>query len=140
MTGFDISPLFIEKAREYATSENSDARFVLGDALDIAELMAGGKPFDACVNMFTSHSYYGREGDLRMFGGVADLSVEGAKLVVMTVNRDYLVKHFVAEDSHSAGNVTIRSTRWLDMETSWMMNTWNFYEGTTEESPRLSVN
>ena len=139
VTGVDISPLFIEKAREYAAAENSGARFIVGDALDVAELLAEQRPFDACVNMFTSHSYYGRQGDLRMFGGVADLSVNGAALVVMTVNRDYLVRHFEAEGSHSAGNVTIRSTRRLDLETSWMMNTWDFYEGEPEESPRLSV-
>lgn len=140
VTGVDISPLFIEKAREYAATENSDARFIVGDAIDVAELLAGEKPYDACVNMFTSHSYYGREGDVRMFSGVSDLSVEGATLVIMTVNRDYLVRHFVADDSHSAGNIVIRSTRRLDLETSWMMNTWDFYEGALEElSPRLSV-
>ena len=73
VTGIDISPLFVEKAREYAVSEKSDARFVLGDALDVAKLLTGEKPFDACVNMFTSHSYYGREGDIRMFRSVSDL-------------------------------------------------------------------
>ena len=139
VTGIDISPLFVEKAQEYAASENVDARFVVGDALDVAEALGGERFFDACVNMFTSHSYYGREGDLRMFRGVSDLSKDDATLVVMTVNRDYLVRHFVADDSHSAGDVSIRSTRWLDLETSWMMNMWDFYEGSAEESPRLSV-
>lgn len=139
VTGVDISPLFIEKAREYAVSENSDARFVLGDALDVAELLAEEKPFDACVNMLTSHSYYGREGDLRMFSGVAESSAEGALLVVMTINRDFLVRHFASEGGQTAGSITIRETRRLDLETSWMMNTWDFYEGASEESPRLSV-
>lgn len=138
--GIDISPLFVEKACEYAASENSDARFVIGDALDVTELLAGERPFDACVNMFTSHSYYGRDGDVRMFGGVGDLSVEGAVLIVMTINRDFLVRHFAAEGSQTAGDITIRETRRLDLETSWMMNTWDFYEGAIEESPlRLSV-
>ena len=140
VTGIDISSLFVEKAREYAAVENSDARFIVGDALDVSELLAGEKPFDACVNMLTSHSYYGREGDVRMFGGVADLSVEGAVLVVMTINRDFLVRRFAPEGSQTAGDITIRETRRLDLETSWMMNTWDFYEGAIEESPlRLSV-
>ena len=140
VTGFDISPLYIEKAREYAASENSDTRFVVGDALNVAELLDGEKPYDACVNMFTSHSYYGREGDLRMFGGVANLSAAGAVLVVMTINRDSLVRRFESEGFQTAGGITIHETRWLDLETSWMMNTWDFYEGAPEElSPRLSV-
>ena len=142
VTGFDISPLYIEKAREYTASENSDARYVVGDALDVAGLLTKEKLYDACVNMFTSHSYYGREGDVRMFRGVADLSAEGAILIVMTINRDYLVRHFAAEGSQTAGNITIREKRRLELETSWMMNTWDwdFYEGAPEESPpRLSL-
>ncbi len=139
VTGIDISPLFIAKAREYAASENSDARFVVSDALDIAELLADEPPFDACVNMFTSHSYYGREGDLSMFSGVADLSADGAVLVVMTINRDFLVRHFVPEGSQTAGDITIRERRRFDLETSWMMNTWDFYEGAPKEPPRLSL-
>ena len=115
VTGIDISPLFIEKAREYAAAENSEARFVVGDALDVSELLAGERPFDACVNMFTSHSYYGREGDVRMFSGVAEMSAECATLVVMTINRDFLVRHFIAEGSQTAENITIRETRRLDL-------------------------
>ena len=140
VTGVDISPLFIRKAREYAASENSDASFVLGDALRLAELLPEEPPFDACVNMFTSHSYYGRQGDVRMFSGVADLSKDGAALVVMTINRDFLIRNFLPRGSQTAGNITIRESRRLDLETSWMMNTWNFFEGAPEESPpRLSL-
>ncbi len=139
VTGIDISPLFIEKAREYAAAENSEARFVVGDALDVSELLAGERLFDACVNMFTSHSYYGREGDVKMFSGVAEMSAECATLVVMTINRDFLVRHFMAEGSQTAGNITIRETRRLDLETSSMMNTWNFFEREAADSPHLSL-
>lgn len=140
VTGFDISPLFIEKAREYAAAEKTDTKFIVGDALDIADLLDGEKPFDACVNMFTSHSYYGRDGDVRVFSGVAESSAEGALLVVMTINRDFLVRHFAPEGSQTAGDITIREIRWLDLETSWMMNTWDFYEGALEDaSLRLSL-
>ncbi len=139
VTGLDISPLFIEKAREYAAAEKTDTKFIVGDALDIDGLAIGEKPFDACVNMFTSHSYYGRRGDLAMFGGVARASAEGATLVVMTINRDSLVRRFEPEGSQSAGDVTILESRLLDLETSQMMNTWRFFEGSRPASPRLSI-
>lgn len=140
VTGFDISPLFIEKAREYAASEKTDMKFIVGDALDITDLLAEELPFDACVNMFTSHSYYGREGDVRMFSGVAESSAEGALLVVMTINRDFLVRHFASKGSQTAGSITIRETRRLDLETSREFNTWEFFEGAPEEGlQRMSL-
>ena len=139
VTGIDISPLFVEKAREYAVEENSDARFVVGDALYATDLLGQEPPFDTCVNMFTSHSYYGRKGDVRMFSGVANLSVDGALLIIMTINRDSLIRRFEREGYQTAGSVTIRETRRLDLETSWAMNTWDFFEGESAESPRLSL-
>ena len=95
--GIDLSPLFIEKAREYADSVGADARFLVGDALNVQSLLAEERLFDACINMFTSHSYYGREGDLQMFGGLAELAAPDALLVVMTINRDFLIKHFAPD-------------------------------------------
>lgn len=138
VTGLDISPLYVEGAREYAAAANSDARFIVGDALDVADVLAGEHLFDALVNMSTSHSYYGRVGDLKMFGDAAELAADGAILVVGTVNRDYLVRHFEPEGMQSAGNVTIRQTRRLDLETSSMMNTWQFFKGSAS-SPCLSL-
>ena len=129
MTGVDISPLFIEKAREYAASEGVDARFEVGDALDLSETLAESAPFDVCINMFTSHSYYGREGDVRIFGGVADLCGPGALLVVMTANRDVIVRRFAPTGVERAGDVAIHQRRALDLETSVMMNVWDFFEG-----------
>ncbi len=138
VTGLDISPLYVERARAYAADANTDARFIVGDALDVADVLAGERPFDALVNMFTSHSYYGRAGDLKMFGDVADLAADGAILVVGTVNRDYLVRHFEPEGTQRAGNVTIRQTRRLELETSSMVNMWQFFEGSAS-APRLSL-
>ena len=73
VTGIDISPLYIDKAGEYATNEAVNARFMVGDALDVGKLLSEEPPFDACINMFTSHSYYGRQGDVTMFGCMAEL-------------------------------------------------------------------
>ncbi len=132
VTGMDISPLFIEKAREYAEREGVEAGFILGDALEADRVLAGVPPFDAFINMFTSHSYYGREGDVRMFGGLRKLAAPGAPLVVLTANRDYIVKNFAEEGLESAGSIRIFQKRKLDLETSNMMNTWHFFEGDSE--------
>ncbi len=128
VTGVDLSPLFIEKAREYAKEEGVEADFIVGDALEVEHLLTGTPPFDAIINMFTSHSYYGREGDLKMFGGLRQLASPGAILVVLTANRDCIVKNFSAEGMETAGNVRILQNRRLDLETSTIMNTWEFFE------------
>ena len=128
VTGVDISPLFVEKAREYAATESASPRFVVGDALELGPLLAPEPPFDACINMFTSHSYYGREGDVQMFSGLAELAAEGALLVVMTMNRDWLVRNFREEGFQTAGGITIRERRSLDLETSTVNNRWDFFE------------
>ncbi len=138
VTGVDISPLFIEKAREYAASEGVDARFEVGDALYVNETLAERAPFDVCVNMFTSHSYYGREGDVRMFRGVADLCGPGALLVVMTANRDAIIRRFEPEGLDRAGDIAIRQRRAIDLETSVMMNVWDFFDGEAS-SPSLTL-
>ena len=75
-----------------------------------------------------------------MFSGVAEVSAEGALLVVMTINRDFLVRHFAPEGAQAAEGITIHETRRLDLETSRVFNTWEFSEGTSEEGmPLLSL-
>ena len=138
VTGVDISPLFIQKAREYAANENADARFLVADALDLTNALAYDAPFDAAINMFTSHSYYGRDGDVKMFDGVADLCGPNAPLVVMTANRDAIVRRFAPVGVERAGDVAILQRRALDLETSAMMNIWDFFEG-DESFPSLTL-
>ena len=130
VTGIDISPLFIRKAKEYATAESVHARFLVGDALGVERTLAEEPPFDAVVNMFTSHGYYGRDADVDLFSQLRRLSKPEAVLVVLTINRDWLIRNFEPEGIQEAGAIRILERRVLDLETSTMRNVWDFYEST----------
>ena len=138
VTGIDLSPLFIQKAREHASAAGVDVRFVVGDMQEVLDLLAAEAPFDGIINMFTSHGYYGRDADLSLFGQLRRLASPGALLVVLTAHRDWLVRNFEPEGLDKAGSVRILQNRKLNLETSSILNDWEFYEG-EGESLRLRL-
>ena len=127
VTGVDISPVFIERARELADEAGADVEFVVGDARSVGERLASFGPFDATINMFTSHGYYGRDEDVRMFRQVRDLSTAHAVLIVNAANRDRFMNGLMPEGSQEAGGVVIWEHRRLDMVTSSIANRWEFF-------------
>lgn len=129
VTGVDISPLYIQKAQEAACLEGAEADFLVGDMLDVGHLVEGRAPFDAIISMFTSHSYYGREGDLSMFRQLRSLASPDAVLVILTANQDWIVRNFSEESAEESGRMRILQHRNLDMEKGTIHNDWEFYEG-----------
>ena len=132
VTGVDLSPLFIFEARQHAATAGVDVRWVLGDALEVQKLVKRDSPFDAFVNMFTSHGYYGRDADLSLFRQLRNLASPEAVLIVLTMNRDWLVRNFHPEGMERAGPFRVLQRRSLDLETSTIYNDWEFYEGEGE--------
>ena len=132
VTGVDISPLFVQRARERATAAEVDVRFIVGDMQEAEDLLGTEPPFEAFVSMFTSNGYYGQAGDLSLFSQLKRLASPGAVLVVLTANRDWLVRNFEPEGFDKAGTIRILQRRALDLETSTMHNDWEFYEGADE--------
>lgn len=129
VTGFDIEPRFVERARERAAAQNGDAQFFVGDVRDLGSQPDGLGPFDAIVNMFTSSGYYGRGSDLVLFESLGALALSGAVMVVQTINRDWLIQNFEPEGIDSAGRLRILQRRRLDVETYTLHSDWEFYEG-----------
>ena len=127
VTGVDISPAFIERACELANEAGVNVEFVVGDARDVGERLADAEPFDATVNMFTSHGYYGREADVRMFRQVRDLSSPDALLLVNAANRDRFMGGFLPEGTQEVGGILIWEHRRLDLVTSSIENRWEFF-------------
>lgn len=129
VTGFDIAPTYVERARERAAVQSGDAEFFVGDVRDVGAQLAERGPFDAIVNMFTSIGYYGRASDLALFQGLGAKASSGAVMVVQTTNRDWLVQHFESEGVDTAGAFRILQRRKLNLRRSTIHNDWEFYEG-----------
>ncbi len=128
VVGFDLSPLFLERARELAAEAGADIRLVGGDARSLENSLGGEAPFQAFINMFTSHGYYGEEDDLRFFQSLRRLAAPGAALILETLNRDYILRNFQPIGIEEAGGVQYRDERRLNLETSTLENVWSFYE------------
>ena len=97
-------------------------------------------PFDAVVNMFTSHGYYRRDADLRFFQDLHGLCAPGAALVIETLNRDYILRNFTPIGHEESGGICKYDHRSFDLETSSIHSAWSFYEkGEDDLSLRLRV-
>jgi hypothetical protein len=116
--GYDISSLYLQKAREWATREglinnNDDSdeeskgntiRFYQGDLRDAAKILSenGETDFNAIISMGTSFGYFGEEADDQLFKYLASISSSySAKFshscpifIVDTINRAYLIREF----------------------------------------------
>lgn len=132
VSGVDISPLYIREAQRYAEEQDVPAHFVTGDVGDIGEDIRSGAPFDAVINMFTSHGYYGRDADLDLFRKLKELASTDAVLVVLTTNRDWIIRNFNPDGLAKAEPIRILQRRSMDLETSTITNDWEFYEGHNE--------
>jgi SAM-dependent methyltransferase len=132
VVGVDLSPTFISRAEELAKERGVADRveFVVGDMREIGELLKHlGSSFNAVVNLFTSMGYWDRETDRKIFTQLLGLAAPGCVLVVGTVNRDYLVRHFQARDFFRWPDRRVQiSERRLDLESSRMFNVWKWYQ------------
>ena len=129
VTGIDISPPYVQRAKDYASAVGVEARFLIGDMGEVETLLSAEAPFAAFISMFTSHGYRGEEADLDVFRHLRHLATPGALLVVLTANRDWLVRNFEPEGLDIAGAIRILQNRVLDLENSMMHNDWAFFEG-----------
>jgi SAM-dependent methyltransferase len=88
VTGVDITPHFLEKARESGT----DVDYRLGD---LRELPVEG-PFDAAISWFTSFGYFEDEDNQRVLAEYRRVLRPGGKLLLETLHHDGLVRGMAA--------------------------------------------
>jgi SAM-dependent methyltransferase len=90
VTGVDRSAVLLEEARRRAGGERWP-KLVLGD---YRELPFRDESFDAAVNLFSSLGYLGDEADTRVLAEIRRVLRPGGRLVVETMHRDALVRHW----------------------------------------------
>ena len=140
VVGFDFSAPYLEEAGKAAEAAAVSLRLVQGDMLEVGRVLGGEKPFQAIVNMFTSHGYHQSDDDLRFFQEMHSLASPGAALVIETLNRDYILRNFTPIGFEEAGRISRYDHRSFDLETSTIHSEWNFYERSGDDlSLRLRV-
>jgi SAM-dependent methyltransferase len=128
--GLDLSPLFIAEANKAAKARgvSSRAKFRVADVREIANALQHEKPFDAILNLWSSHGYYGKEQDARMFTALRNATARKGLLIDDIVNRDYLMLSPQAETVEITGDLELReSSRKFSPKTSWHVSNWAFY-------------
>ena len=128
VVAFDLSSLYLEEARRAAGASGVTLRLILGDSRELGHAPRDEAPFQAVVNMFTSHGYYREDADLRFFRELHSLAAPGAALVIETLNRDYILRNFQPVGVVEAGGIEQHDHRRLNLETSCLENVWTFYE------------
>jgi hypothetical protein len=73
VTGFDIDPLYVERARDRAAVQSGYAEVFVGDVCEVGSHLAGREPFYAIANMFMSIDYYSHASDLALFQGLGSI-------------------------------------------------------------------
>src|SRR3989442_7317453 len=130
VVGVDLSPTFVERAKELADGEGvaDPATYRVGDLRRLSESVPRSVgSFDAAVNPSTSLGYYDEETDVRILQEYVKLVRPGGILIVYLVNRDYVVRHFDPQGYESFGDIVHIEQRHLDLATSRMQNEWRFF-------------
>jgi SAM-dependent methyltransferase len=111
VTGYDLSEVFLERARADAEAQGVTVRWVCGD---MRELRFDGE-FDAVINVFTAFGYFeDPEDDLRALRGIRAALEPGGRFLLETLHRDGLPARFqprMAEKT-SAGAIVLHERVW----------------------------
>jgi SAM-dependent methyltransferase len=161
--GYDISSLYLQKAREWAEREglinNNDdiddesksdtIKFYQGDLRDTVKILSDNRQidFDAIISMETSFGYFGEKVDYQLFKDLASISSSySAKspyssspiFVIDTINRDYLIREFqpFGINDISEEKLELHIRRKFNFESSSMEEEWRFYDRRRKRSKK----
>ena len=128
--GIDLSPVFIEDAKERARELGVSKRtsFICGDARRLLSLVPKDACFDVVTSVWTSIGYYDKSEDLAVFKQARRLTRDGGVLFIAeTVHRDSLNLRFCPSSfTLHEDIVLVEETSW-DALTSKLRTTWSFY-------------
>ena len=131
VVGVDISLLYLDFAKKWSEQDRvtNRTRFYEMDMRYASRQLGrkGEKKFDVILNYGTAIGYRGENEDAETLADLLGIASPHAVLVVETVNRDYLVKHFEQESVSMLEGIEWQVFRRLNLESSFMENTWRFY-------------
>lgn len=136
VTGVDFMQSYLNELDARAKRLRLPIRTVCSD---MRRIQFSGQ-FDAGGNLWTSVGFFARESDnLLVIRKMFRALKPGGKFVVQTVNRDYMVSHFVTKHWTQAGEVRILEENKFDYETSIMTGEWHFIKGDREVARSIQL-
>ena len=139
VTGQDLNEDYLQMARDGAAEAGVEIETVHSDMRDIPFT----DEFDAVINMFTAFGYFESEHeDARVLQAVFKALKDGGKLLLDTINREWVLSNYVQNDWHTddEGN-TFLEHREFDLVTGRNRVTFSIVDadGTRRDSPGHDV-
>ncbi len=129
VVGVDITPLFIRKAREYASREGVEAEFTVGDARKLNY----DNDFDAAYMVFTSFGYYGSRGDYKILASISKaLKTSGRFLLDLWNPYRTFSYHADSRDWWFADNILVLEESKYDYLDGYVITRRKYYRGGEE--------
>ncbi|GAA2799431.1 class I SAM-dependent methyltransferase [Saccharopolyspora taberi] len=113
-TGIDITPLFLDRARQDARERGVTVDYVQGD---IRSLPWTGR-FDAVVSWFTAYGYFDDADNRRVLDEAFRALRPGGRLLIELNNPVFILRNFQPTGVQEADGDLMIDRRWLDPLTS----------------------
>ena len=109
ITGLDRSDVMLGKASSEA---KGSASFTRGD---MRALPFQSETFDSVVSLFSSFGYFDDESEnYRVLQGISEALAPGGRLLIETVNREFVVRHSAPQQVYRPENMTLIEERSFD--------------------------
>lgn len=104
VTGYDLSTVFLRRARAGAEAEGVTVRWVQGDMREVPF----DAEFDAVINIFSAFGYFeDPEDDERVLRSIGRALKPGGRFLLEAMHRDWIVGRFTPRFAEKTSNGTI---------------------------------
>ncbi len=140
VVGYDLSSLFIDRARSWARSQGLDGakvRFYEGDVRRVADKLLENKEggFDVVISLFSSLGAYGEAEDASLLRDLLRVCSPGCLLLIETLNRDFVMKRFQPYNIQVVSqNLRLIDLAKFNFEDSTLEDEWRFYTETPDST------
>lgn len=133
VAGIDLFGIYLDEARKAAAQENLSVEFI---EMDIRKLRFDRK-FDLAINMWTSFGFFDEETNVSIIRAMREVLVDGGKLILELINRDWVIRSFRRRDWWPADeDLIVIEERSIDLSSSIVSSVWQFLQdGRIEEKP-----
>lgn len=141
VVGVDISPEFIERAKEIALEMKvqDNCSFKVGDVRKLDEVLEG-ETFDAVINMFTSLGYYDDQTEIQILGKIREATKTDGVLIIDAANRERMIRNFIPAyyEEYEENQVYLVKNH-LNLEKSVLEKEWTIYEKDGEDLKHINT-
>jgi ubiquinone/menaquinone biosynthesis C-methylase UbiE len=124
MTGQDVNNYFLDIAGNKAREENLNINYIKSDMRRIPYQ----NEFDAVLNMFTSFGFFGSdEEDEKVIREVSRSLKTNGKFVMDYVNKDFIIRKYMTEDTRKIENGYVKIKREYDHIKSSHLDIFDIY-------------